>query len=208
MGGAERGQAHRDESWLSRVSVFPGVYPPAEDTWLLLDYVEFLGSSGRLKGARFLEMGCGAGVVSVRAAMLGASVLAVDINPAAVENTVHNAERLGVKLEARVSDLFSDVAERFDIIVFNPPYLPEDPGEPASDPAWSGGTDMGVVKRFLRGVPGHLTENGTVGIVLSSLSDVDSLVGFAEKLGVRMTRWATRRFFFEEICLLEGRLCR
>lgn len=208
MGSAEGRQKHRSEGWLREFSVFSGVYPPAEDTWLLLDYVEFLGSMGKLRGAKFLEVGCGSGVVSIRAAMLGADVLSVDINPIAVENTLYNAERLGVKLEARVSDIFSNVSGLFDVIVFNPPYLPGDPGQPASDPAWSGGREMGVVKRFFRDVPKYISGEGVFGIVLSSLSNVDSLVDYAEAFGIRMTRWAARRLFFEEISLWEGKSCR
>ncbi len=207
MGSAERWQADRNKDWLKKISVFPGVYEPAEDTWLLLDYIEFLGSIGKLRGAKFLEIGCGCGVVSIRAAMLGANVLAVDINPLAVENTIQNAKKLGVELRAKVSDLFSNVDGTFDVVVFNPPYIPENPTHPASDPAWSGMEDMRTVKTFLRGVPKHLREDGVFGIVLSSLSDVDSLIEYAKNVGIDLVKRSARRFFFEEIYLLEGRRC-
>ncbi|MCA1674388.1 MAG: 50S ribosomal protein L11 methyltransferase, partial [Actinobacteria bacterium] len=51
----------------------------------------------KTKNHRLLEMGCGAGVAWVLAAQHGCDrVVALDINPAAVENTRRNAARYGV----------------------------------------------------------------------------------------------------------------
>jgi release factor glutamine methyltransferase len=75
----------------------------------------------------FLEVGCGIGATAIFAAKHGAKrVLAVDINPAAVENTRRNARRHGVtNLEARVSNIFSAVkaTETFDTIYWNMPFI-------------------------------------------------------------------------------------
>ena len=73
------------------------------------------------EGERVLDMGTGSGVNAILAARKGAQVLAVDINPQAVEAARANAERNGVShiVEVRGSDVFSEVHGRFDVIVFD-----------------------------------------------------------------------------------------
>jgi ribosomal protein L11 methyltransferase len=51
------------------------------------------------------DVGCGTGVLAIAAAARGARVLAVDLDPDAVEVTLDNAERNGVTLEARVGSV-------------------------------------------------------------------------------------------------------
>ncbi len=76
------------------------------------------------EGDRVLDMGTGSGSLAITAAAKASSVLAVDINPDAVEAVLANAARNGVadKVEARVSDVFSAVEGTFDLIIFNPPF--------------------------------------------------------------------------------------
>ena len=57
-----------------------------------------------LGGARVLELGCGLGLPSVAAALSGASVLATDWAPEALEVTRRNAERNGVRVETLLVD--------------------------------------------------------------------------------------------------------
>jgi ribosomal protein L11 methyltransferase len=56
-----------------------------------------------LEPGSFLDVGCGSGVLSIAAALLGHSpVLAVDIEAPSIVATLENAERNGVELDARV----------------------------------------------------------------------------------------------------------
>lgn len=58
------------------------------------------------KGQRVLDYGCGSGILAIGAALHGATdVVAVDIDPAAVESTVANAQANGVSLAAGLPDL-------------------------------------------------------------------------------------------------------
>jgi len=97
------------------------VYPPREDSELLLRWLPRL-----LKpGDRVLDMGTGSGVLAVAAAKLARSVVAADISARAVKAT--RAAGKGMKnLRVVRSDLFSGVTVKFDVILFNPPYLPQD----------------------------------------------------------------------------------
>ena len=72
-------------------------------------------------GADVLDLGCGSGVLSVVAALLGAdSVTALDVDPAAVEATLDNAHRNGVADRVRASTTpLDEVVGRFDVVVAN-----------------------------------------------------------------------------------------
>ncbi|MCL5437652.1 MAG: methyltransferase [Candidatus Thermoplasmatota archaeon] len=144
------------------------VYEPAEDTRLLMESVE--------PGKSLLEIGCGSGAVSILSSALGSKVLATDINPEAVALTRRNAELNSVPLETRVSDLFTDVHGKFDTIVFNPPYLPTEDDVEGSE-QWNGGSDgFGLVRPFLERCQDYLLPGGDVYIILSSLTDIESLI--------------------------------
>ena len=145
----------------------PEVYAPAEDTWLLL---RAAGKECR-DGERVLEIGCGSGAVS-GALSQRALVLATDINP----HAVREARDRGV--EVIRTDLFSGICGRFDLVLFNPPYLPTDPDERMDDwleYALDGGPDgRAIISRFLSGVGGVLAPAGRVLLLVSSLT------GFSE----------------------------
>ena len=73
------------------ITNFEGVYEPAEDSWLMVNHLP------EIKGS-VLEIGCGAGIISVHLASKGARVTAVDLNPKAVEATRFNSTNNGVKV--------------------------------------------------------------------------------------------------------------
>jgi len=176
----------------------PGVYPPSDDTYLLADAVEQRVS----KGDSFLEVGCGSGYVSIVAALLGANVDAVDMNPRAVECTLRNAELNGVRVNAWVSDLFSNVKGAYDWIVMNPPYLPAD--ERAPDTALDGGFSGAEISlRFIKDVGEHLAEGGRFLLLMSSITAAEPL-RLARRLGYRLRTVARKRFFMEELFVVEG----
>ena len=171
------------------------VYPPSEDS------IFFIESFDVRPGERVLEIGCGSGIVSIHCALNGAEVKCGDVNPHAVELTRENAERNGVSLGVRETDVYSAFPERFDTILFNLPYLPVDEeGELAK--AWSGGPDgMGPLPELLEKAPEHLLPGGRVIVVVSSLMDQERL---AEVIGDRPVNvLGTLPLFFEQLRVLE-----
>jgi release factor glutamine methyltransferase len=102
--------------------LLPGVFSPVQTatTELYSTWMPYLA------GGSFLDIGCGAGVISVVAALRGARVTALDISAAAVDNTRRNAERHGVADRVRTlrSDVYAglDPDARFDLIFWNSSY--------------------------------------------------------------------------------------
>ncbi len=69
-----------------------------------------------------LDVGCGSGILSIASALLGAkTVLAVDIDPVAVDVTQQNVELngLGSKIRTMEGDLTKGLSERADIVAAN-----------------------------------------------------------------------------------------
>jgi len=127
-------------------------------------------------GGAFLEIGCGTGITAVVAAMAGCRrVVAVDVNRAAVENTLQNAERHGVsdRVSVRQGDLYDALApdERFDMIYWNSNFievphdrvLESDLDHAFFDPGY------GTHRRYLGGAASHLNEGGRLLLGFSSL---------------------------------------
>ncbi|MCK4702493.1 methyltransferase [Candidatus Bathyarchaeota archaeon] len=146
------------------------VYRPGEDSYLLARHVR------RLVHGEVLDMGTGAGVQAVEAAVKPevSRVVAVDVSPAAVEAAKRRAESGGVvgKIEFIRSDLFENVEGVFDWIVFNPPYLPSE-GD-ADEASWAGGeTGAETVRRFLHDAHKHLKKRGSILMVYSDHSGLD-----------------------------------
>jgi release factor glutamine methyltransferase len=76
---------------------------------------------------RVLDLGCGTGAIalSIKSEQPRANVLASDINPEAVKLTLENATRLNLEIEVIEASLFDGIEGKFDLIVSNPPYLPD-----------------------------------------------------------------------------------
>jgi release factor glutamine methyltransferase len=176
------------------IDISPDVYNPSDDSYLLLKVVE-VSPEGSL-----LEMGTGTGVVAVHAAKLGAKVTAVDINPHAVECARRNAARNNVRFEVVRSDLFDKIPGSFDVIAFNPPYLPGDSTSTTwIEKAWSGGEEGSeVAVRFLRDAWKHLNPGGRIYMILSSVGGLMSVLKAAkERYSTEML--IEQRMFFESI---------
>ncbi len=156
------------------IDVDPRVYDPAEDTFLLLENIH-----PRPQEA-VLELGTGCGIIALACAHAGARVVASDCNPHAVENCrqnlIRNQSRIIGIMDVRLGDLFTVVRprERFDLIVFNPPYVPTPAGELLDqwlDLATSGGAGgLAVTGRFLKDVGRFFTANARAYTIISSRS--------------------------------------
>jgi len=143
-----------------------GVYKPAEDSELLLRHARL-----RFRGS-VLDMGTGSGFLAVEAASdpRVSRVVAVDIDPDALESARDRvgAAEVTTKVEFVLSDLFEGLEdEMFDLIMFNPPYLPSEGY--VDELSWSGGVaGSETVLRFLDEAEDHLNPDGEILMIYSS----------------------------------------
>lgn len=173
-----------------------GVYAPAEDTLLLIDAIR------GYEGDWALEIGVGSGAVVSELAARFRSAVGVDINPAAIARTKSLlASHLGVELVCGDSGK-SFRASIFDLVVFNPPYLPSSAVE---DGAVDGGpSGVEVSKAWFQEASRCLKDDGRVVFLVSSLSDVESLFEYIRYLGFEIRMLGRVRFFFEELSAVEA----
>ncbi|MEM3851944.1 MAG: methyltransferase [Methanomassiliicoccales archaeon] len=153
------------------------VYFPAEDSMLLIDAIE----PG--KGS-FLDVGTGSGIAGIIASRRGYSVVSTDISSSALRCAALNAVANNVEIRTVRCDLLSGLRGDFDVIAFNPPYLPS---TGASDYRFEGGKEgWELSARFLNECEGRITAEGYVLLIVSSLTSQGVL------------RSAGNRWIFEE----------
>lgn len=188
------------------------IYEPHEDSFLLEKYVKKYA-----KGI-VLDIGTGSGIQAKQASKKAEFVIAVDISQKALEHCCQKIK--SDKILFLKSDLFSFFEKKivivknglfkgikgiengennkFDTIIFNAPYLPEDKDD--KDIALDGGKEgYEIIERFLREADKYLAENGIILLIFSSKTGkekVDELIG---KNGFKSELLEKIHIFFEDI---------
>jgi len=179
----------------------PEVYVPSDDSYLLLKILQVS------PGQRLLEMGCGTGLIALHAAKSGAIVSAADINPHAVECARRNAAKNDLRIQVVQSDLFEKVSGEFDVIAFNPPYLPDENRSTSwLERSWSGGGEGSeVAVRFLREAWKHLAPGGDIYLILSSIGGLMTVLRSARER-YESVMLEEKHMFFESVYAYRMRL--
>lgn len=181
--------------------IFPSVYQPGEDSYLLADCVEKLLQQKKIRSV--LDLGTGTGIQGIAASRFANKVAACDINSKAVKCARRNAALNKItNIEIFQSDLFQSVRGKFDLIIFNPPYLPVEECEPrdALSRAWDGGAaGREVTDRFLKEVGDFLNQRGAAIFVQSSLTGIEKTKELLAQRGFCAEILAQKKFFFEAI---------
>ncbi len=175
------------------------IYEPREDSYLLEKFVMQYS-----KDKSVLDLGSGSGIQARAALKAGAkSVLAADINPEAVVSLKKEG------IPAIHSDMFSNISEKFDLIVCNPPYLPKDEREDSESELITSGGERGDewLCLFLSQAPDHLKSKGKILIVLSSLTPREKINEIIHENGMKKMVIATESLDFEslEVWLIESK---
>lgn len=120
-----------------------------------------------------LDVGTGpVGVLAIYAALniRCKKVCGIDYCPELVSLAKKNAEKQNLNIQFLESDLFDKVSEKYDLIVFNSPYIDIHTGRTIglfnnflAEKRWSGGTGgYKTIERFLADAPSNLSDRGYV----------------------------------------------
>ena len=184
-----------------RITVKPGVFHPGFffSSLLLLNYVNDLN----LRNKKLLDLGSGAGLLSIAAANKGAVVTSTDISKTAIENTAINALRNNVTLQVHCSDLFDSIPYCvYDVVTINPPYFKKHPVTEA-DYAWYCGPELEYYQKLFRQLPPYTGSDSKIYMVLSGECDISGICELAVSGGYYMSEvlqksnWLERNFIFE-----------
>jgi release factor glutamine methyltransferase len=136
-------------------------------------------------GERALDMGTGSGVSGILAARAGADVVAVDINPKAIECARENAERNGVeeRINFLVGDVFDGVDGDFDLMVFDPPFRWFQPRDMLE--VGTADENYDALTRFIEGARERLRPGGRILLNFGTSGDMDYLGRLIERAGFK-----------------------
>ena len=160
-----------------RLDIPPQVFHPGFffSTQLLLQYIGKLP----LQKKKFLELGCGSGLISIVAAKKGAIVTATDINPIAIEFLKTNSMQNKVCPQIILSDLFRNIPkQQFDIIAINPPYYKKQPLL-AKDYAWFCGENGEYFSALFATLADYVHAGSEILMVLFNGCDMEMINEFA-----------------------------
>jgi release factor glutamine methyltransferase len=176
------------------------IYNPAEDSYLMSRILKEQIPNLIKKNSdfKFLEIGAGSGIHLETAKNLGIkkeNIFSSDIDKKAVSH----CNLLG--FNCIYSDLFENILGKYDLIIFNPPYLPEDAREPKNSKIATTGGKKGneIILRFLKQAKNYLKTDGKIFLITSSLAED---VNF-EKLGYNAKEIGCEKLFFERLCIWE-----
>lgn len=174
------------------------IYAPLEDSYFLKKILEekvpeLLGKNQKLI---FLEIGNGSGIQLQTVLRLGLkkeNIFSCDINIFAVKYCRK------LNFNCIKSDLFKKIERKFDLIIFNPPYLPKDMREPKNSRFATTGGKKGseIINRFLKQAKFHLNENGRIFLLTSSLTKNVNFLRYKKRL------IGEKKLFFEKLLIWE-----
>src|SRR3989344_1048755 len=171
------------------------IYEPQEDSYLLQKSVR------QLAFGRVLDMGTGSGIQALTAAEIPRvrEFVAVDINPVAVEELKQKQIR---KMTVRQGDLFEPVDGQFTVIIFNPPYLPQDKG--IEDCVLYGGKKgWEIAERFFRDASRYLLPDGKILFLFSTLTNKQKIEEIGGRYLFSFQEIDRQKLAFEELFVYE-----
>ena len=175
------------------------IYEPREDSFLLQKHIK-----KHAKGI-VLDIGTGSGILAEEAASSKkvVKVFGVDINEKAIKHCIINQK--SDKITFAISNLFNLFKKdrrykyiRFDTIIFNPPYLPDN--KKAKDIALDGGAEgYNIICKFLHEAKKFIKPRGKILIVFSSLTSKPTLDKFLIKNYWKFKELEKKHIFFEDL---------
>ena len=162
------------------------MYEPREDSFLMLKHIKSYA-----KG-HVLDMGTGSGILAEEAGRYADNVVAADIDGKIIDGL---KKRNSNNITFVNSDLFSNVRGKFNLIMFNPPYLPSRKIKHADLDGGKNGTQ--IIAKFLEQAKKYLKKDGKILILTSSLNkNIETLF---KRYKYHFRKIDEERLFFEKL---------
>lgn len=168
------------------------MYEAREDSFLLLKHIKDYA-----KGKKVLDVGTGSGILALEASKYAENVLACDIEDKIIDKL--KKEKNNSKVTYFKSDLFSNISEKFDLILFNPPYLPSEKIKHVDLDGGKNGTE--IIEEFLKQAGKYLNKDGKILLLCSSLNK--GIEQIFKKCKYRYKKIDEQKFFFEKLFVYE-----
>ncbi|MEM4586779.1 MAG: methyltransferase [Desulfurococcaceae archaeon] len=188
-----------------KLFIHDNVYEPSDDTWLLMNLADEV-LSRRESSELCVDLGCGSGVLGLYMLFKNycRRVFFIDINPYATTNTVINL--VENKFMHRGIVVLSEpyvFIEKADVVLANPPYLPEDEYRSIdiyNDISVIGGAEgFETLFKFIDFASEILVENGYLFITYSTLTKPKVVEEYIVSRGFKIIIKRTAKFFYEEL---------
>lgn len=168
------------------------MYAPAPDTFLLVQ------CASRYRGTWALEIGTGSGAVAEELAANFENVAGTDIDLASLAYCRGTNHKL-MLVCCDAASAFSNI--KFDLVVANPPYLPDDAQTDAT--VHGGPTGVETTIHFIESALPLLSPKGAMLVVVSSRADQSALDAFLESRKIKKKVVQEKKLFFERLSVLE-----
>lgn len=184
------------------------IYEPAEDSFLAAELIEEQLGATEESDLDIIDIGTGTGILGMVAARSTkvAAVTFADINKGAIvlakRNVSSNEKFFNAGCHFIVSDLFIKVKGKFDLIIFNAPYLRRNEDEDNSIDLVSGEKGIELTLKFIDYALLHMKPNARIILVASSLSEFEALQDYIKENGLKVLERKKLHIFFEDILVL------
>lgn len=187
------------------------IYQPKKDSYILAqEIIKFLKTKSKkqIQEMQVLDMGSGSGVQAqtcIEMQILKQNILCIDINPIAIKHLKTKNFR------TKKSDLFENIIpnntkNKFNLILFNPPYLPTSKYDDNYDTI-AGKKGNETIIRFLKQAKNYLNKNATILLLFSSLSKPNTILKNAKQLNYKSKLLIKKPVgFFEQLYVYEFKL--
>jgi len=189
------------------------VYLPSDDTDLMIEVLEKEVIRKNKQFSSAIEIGSGNGFLSIDIYDNVKELISTDINPIAIDYLLNIKEQYNLEKQKIVySNLFDSIGEqKFDLIIFNPPYVPteeildEDDDEiNGYDLAVNGGEHgKEIIDEFVKQLPEHLDKVGVCYLLVSSLNSPLDIIENLKLQNLFAEIIDSKKLFFEELFVLK-----
>lgn len=188
------------------------MYLPSDDSILLANCMK------DFRGKTALEIGVGSGIITESLSANFEYVIGTDLVLEPLRSCKQNDSRYHIDKYKQLKDvnglelICADAASPFrrcvfDLIVSNPPYLPDDydsGGKRINDGAVYGGTNgIEMTLHIIQSSVLSLKREGSLLLIVSSLSNIPRLDELLRQLNMTMKTIIEKKLFFETLSVVE-----